>query len=54
MLPVRNGLQEIHEHEASGYIDIFDWNEGVNNKGIDLSRPVYKRILQVIKIPNKD
>ena len=29
------------------FIDIYDWYEGVNEHGIDLSRPVYKEIIQI-------
>ena len=29
------------------FIDIYDWYKGVNEHGIDLSRPVYKEIIQI-------
>lgn len=29
------------------FIDIYDWYDGVNEHGIDLSRSIYKDILQI-------
>ncbi len=29
------------------FVDIYDWYEGVNEHGIDLSKPVYEKIMQI-------
>lgn len=29
------------------FVDIYDWYEGVNEHGIDLSKPVYEEIMQI-------
>ena len=29
------------------FVDIYDWYDGVNEEGIDLSKPVYKNILSL-------
>lgn len=29
------------------FVDIYDWYEGVNEHGIDLSKPIYEKIMQI-------
>lgn len=29
------------------FIDIYDWCEGVNEHGIDLSKPIYRKVLEI-------
>lgn len=31
------------------FIDIYDWYEGVNEQGIDLSKSVYEKVIQINK-----
>lgn len=29
------------------FVDIYDWYEGVNEHGIDLSKPIYEKVMQI-------
>ena len=45
---IANSLDSLLEKwSKSLFVDIYDWSEGVNEQGIDLDKPVFKKVIQM-------